>query len=215
MYPMNPTDELVPVLKKLRLSGILESLDIRLRQATDGELSHLEFLYRLCLDEVERRDAKQLHLRLTRASFDEHKSLEDFDFSFNPKLPKAKLLDLATCRFLDTHTNVLLVGPAGVGKSHLAQSIGHRACRAGYATLYVPAHQMFTALRAARADGTYERKLARYTSPQLLIIDDLGLRTLVHDEPMDLYEIIRQRYERGSTVITSKPRRRRVVPAVR
>jgi DNA replication protein DnaC len=191
------------VLKKLRLSGVLSSLDIRLQQATDGELSHIEFLYRLFTDEVERREAKQIQLRLSRASFDHQKSLEDFDFSFNPKLPKSKILDLATCRFLDTHTSVLLVGPAGVGKSHIAQAIGHRACMAGYATLYVTAHKMLSTLRAARADGTYDRRMARYTSPQLLIVDDLGLRPLQHDEPLDLYEIIRQRYERSSTIMTS------------
>jgi DNA replication protein DnaC len=200
---MNPTDDLVPVLQKRRLSGVLQSLDVRLGQAADDELSAIEFLHRLLLDEVERREAKQLQLRLSRASFEHRKSLEDFDFAFNPKLPKAKILDLATCRFLDTHTNVLLVGPAGVGKSHLAQAIGHRACRAGYPTLYVPAHEMLNTLRAARADGSWERKLVRYTSPTLLIIDDLGLRPLVHDEPMDLYELIRQRYEHASTIITS------------
>lgn len=113
---MSPVDELVPVLKKLRLSGVLQSLDVRLRQAADGDLSHMELLYRLLLDEVERREGKQLQLRVGRAAFESQKSLDDFDFSFNPALPKAKLLDLATCRFIDTHTNVLLVGPAGVGK---------------------------------------------------------------------------------------------------
>jgi len=200
---MTPDDDLVPILKKLRLSGILQSLDIRLRQATDGDLGHVEFLYRLLADEVERREGKQLQLRLGRAAFDSLKSLDDFDFGFNPALPKAKLLDLATCRFLDAHTNVLLVGPAGVGKSHLAQAIGHRACLAGHSVLYVQAHQMFTALRAARADGTYDRRLARYTSPRLLIIDDLGLRPLTTGEPIDLYEIICSRYERSSTILTS------------
>ena len=200
---MSPIDELVPALKKLRLSGILESLDIRLRQATDGDLSHVEFLLRLCVDEVERRDAKQLHLRMKRASFEHRKTIEDFDFTFNPQLPKAKVLDLATCRFLDTHTNVLLVGPSGVGKSHLAQAIGQRACMAGHKALYITANQLFAELRAARADRSYDRRLARFTTPDLLLIDDLGLRTLTHDEPMDLYEIIRQRYERSSTIITS------------
>jgi DNA replication protein DnaC len=200
---MNPLDDLVPVLKKLRLSGVLQSLDLRLRQATEDNISPLEFLYRLLADEVERREGKQLQLRLNRAAFESHKSFDEFDFGFNPELPKAKLLDLATCRFLDTHTNILVVGPAGVGKSHASQAIGQRACMAGYSALYTTAHQLFTTLRAARADGTYERKLARFTSPRLLIVDDLGLRPLVYDEPMDLYELIRQRYERGSMILTS------------
>lgn len=200
---MNPMDDLIPILKKLRLSGILQSLDVRLRQATDNDISTIEFLYRLLSDEVERREAKQLQLRLGRAAFDSQKSFDDFDFSFNPELPKAKLLDLATCRFLDTHTNVLLAGPAGVGKSHLGQAVGQRACMAGHTALYVTAQQMFAALRAARGDGTLDRKLARFTTPRLLIIDDLGLRPLTDDEPMDLYEVIRQRYERSSTLITS------------
>jgi DNA replication protein DnaC len=200
---VNATDDLVPVLKKLRLSGVLQSLDVRLRQAADDNLPPVEFLYRLLVDEVERREAKQLHLRLRRAAFDSRKSLDDFDFSFNPGLPKTKILDLATCRFLDTHTNILIVGPAGVGKSHVAQAIGHRACLAGHTTLYTTAHQLFGTLRAGRGDGTYERKLARFTAPHLLIIDDLGLRPLAHDEPMDLYQLIRERYEHTSTIVTS------------
>lgn len=200
---MSPTDELIPLLKKLRLSGVLQSLDLRTRQAVEDDLSHGEFLYRLLSDEVERRDAKPLEQRLRRASFEHRASLEDFDFSFNPNIPKSKVIDLATCAFVERKENVLLAGKTGVGKSHIAQALGHRACRAGYTVLYTAAHDMLTVLRAARADASYDRKLARYTSPDLLIVDDLGLRPLVHDEPIDLYEIIRQRYERSSTVLTS------------
>lgn len=200
---MNVTEDLPYVLKKLRLSGVLQSLDVRLQQAADDHLEPLEFLFRLLTDEVERRESKQLQLRLSRARFEAHSSLDDFDFTFNPKIPKSKILDLASCRFLDTHTNILFIGATGIGKSHLAQAIGHRACNAGRTTLYVPAHELFTTLRASRGDGTYDRALQRFLKPDLLIVDDLGLRTLADDEPLDLYEIIRRRYERSSTIITS------------
>jgi DNA replication protein DnaC len=200
---MSLTDELAQLLKKLRLSGILQSLEIRTRQAVDDDLSHTEFLYRLFSDEVERRGAKQLDARLRRACFEHTRTLEDFDFQFNASVPKAKVLELATCAFVERKDNVLLVGQAGVGKSHIAQALGHRACRAGYTVLYIAANDALRQLRAARGDGSYERKLLRLTTPDLLVIDDLGLRALSGDEPGDLYEIIRHRYERGSIVITS------------
>ena len=197
------TDELVPVLKKLRLSGILQTLDLRTQEAVDGDMSHTEFLYRLCSDEVERRESKQLEMRLRRASFETTKRLEDFEWSFNPQIPKAKLIDLATCHFVASAENVLLVGPTGVGKSHLAQALGERACRIGHSVLYTSAHRMLGQLHAARADQSYDKRLLRFTTPDLLIVDDLGLRPLMGDEPIDLYEIIRQRYERGSIILTS------------
>jgi DNA replication protein DnaC len=201
---MHPNDELVPVLKKLRMSGVLNSLDLRVRQAAEDNLAPSEFLLRLLCDEIERREAKQLDLRLRRAAFEHCKSLEDFDFTFNPQVPKAKILELATTGFIDKHENICLVGQTGVGKSHVAQAIGHRACVAGYAVIYTSTHQMLTQLRASRADDSYERRMQRFTTGcDLLVVDDLGLRPLVHDEPMDLYEVIRQRYERGSLIITS------------
>jgi DNA replication protein DnaC len=200
---MSPTDELVPVLKKLRLSGVLDTLDLRLRQALDDDLGHVEFILRLLTDEVERRDSKQTAQRLRKASFEHATTLEDFDFHFNPTIPKAKVLDLATCAFVDRRENVLFVGMTGTGKSHMAQAIGHRACMAGYAVLFVSAHQMLSDLRAARADRTTDRRLLKYTSPDLLILDDLGLRPLKDEEPLDLYDVLRGRYERGSIVVTS------------
>jgi DNA replication protein DnaC len=199
--PIN--DGLVPVLKKLRLSGVLNTLDLRTREAVDTDLSHTEFLFRLCTDEVERRDAKQLELRLRRASFETTKRLDDFEWAFNPQIPKAKVIDLGTCHFVERRENAILIGPTGVGKSHLAQAIGERACRIGHSVCYVSAHKMLTQLRAARADQSYDKKILRFTSPGLLVVDDLGLRPLEGDEPIDLYEIIRQRYERGSMIVTS------------
>lgn len=200
---MSTFDDLLPLLKKLRLSGILDTYDLRKNQAIDDDLSHDEFIYRLLHDEVERREAKQLQLRLRKAHFEHGRTVEDFDFHFNPGIPRAKVIDLATCAFVQRREVVCLVGPAGVGKSHLAQALGHRACMAGHTALYVSANRMLEELRAARADQSYQRHMLRFSSPDLLILDDLGLRPLRYDEPQDLYELIRRRYERGATVITS------------
>jgi DNA replication protein DnaC len=200
---MSVIDELVPHLKKLRLSGVLQSLELRLKQAREDDLPYEEFLFRLLSDEIERRDGKQLEQRVRRANFEHAKTLEDFDFHFNPNVPKGRVIDLATCSFVEHRQNVLLLGPTGVGKSHIAQSLGHRACRLGKTVLYVAAQDLFKELRAARADGTHDRRMLRFTTPDLLLIDDLGLRALRDDEPVDLYEIIRTRYERHSTLITS------------
>ncbi|WP_437731454.1 IS21-like element helper ATPase IstB [Sorangium sp. So ce1335] len=200
---MGLTDELVPVLKKLRLSGVLQSLEVRVRQAVDEQLSHEEFLVRLLSDEVDRRDGRQFDQRVRRAGFDSLKTLEDFDFQFNPRVPKAKVIDLATCSFVERRQNVLLVGQAGVGKSHIAQALGHRACRAGYQVLYVGAGDMLKQLRAGRADGSYDRRLARLVGVDLLVVDDLGLRSLTVEEAADVYEVIRLRYQRGAMILTS------------
>lgn len=200
---MNQIDELGSILKRLRLSGIFESLEVRTRQAVDGNIAHQEFLFRLLLDECERRDAAHLINRIRKAQFETQKTLEDFDFSFNAKIPKSKVVDLATCIFIQRKENAIFIGSTGVGKSHVAQAIGHRACRAGHDVMFVAANDLFKKLRSARADSSYDRELAKLKKPSLLIIDDLGLRPLTHDEPGDLYELIRQRYESGSILITT------------
>ena len=150
---MANTEQLTPILKRLRLSGILQTLDLRLREAVDDDLAHSDFLFRLCSDEVERRESKQLELRRRRANFDSTKSLDDFEWAFNAQIPKSKIIDLATCAFIEKQENILLLGPAGVGKSHIAQAIGERACRAGHSVHYVSAQSMLSQLRAARADA--------------------------------------------------------------
>lgn len=199
---MNKT-EIIPILKKLRMSGVLESLELRTRQAVDDRLSYPEFLFRLLSDEVERRETKQLDLRFRRANFENAKRLADFDFAFNPRIPKSKIIDLATCLFIGKHECVLFVGQAGTGKSHIAQAIGNRACRAGHTVYYTTANKMFTVLRSARADRSLDKAMLKLTRPDLLIIDDLGLRPLRNEEPLDFYEIIRERYEKGSLIVTS------------
>jgi DNA replication protein DnaC len=200
---MELTHQLAPMLRTLRLSGILETLDVRNRQAVEQQSSFVEFLTMLLHDEVERRAQSKLRLRLRRAAFDPTKTLEGFDFSFNPKLNKAQVFDLATGQFIERHESVLVYGPTGVGKSHLAQALAHEACRRGYEVLFVNTDKMLAHLAGGRADGTRESRLARYTRPDLLVLDDFGLKPLRAPGPEDLYDVINERYERGSILLTS------------
>ena len=200
---MDLVHQLTPMLKNLRLSGILETLEVRNRLAIDSKLSYVEFLAQLIEDEVERRAQHKLKMRLRRAAFDPQKTLETYDFSACPKLSQKEVADLATCRFIERHQNIFFVGPAGVGKSHLAQALGHEACRRGYEVLFLTAARALAQLAAGRADGTFERRLAALARPQLLILDDFGLKPLRPPAPEDLYELIAERYEKGSIIITS------------
>jgi DNA replication protein DnaC len=200
---MELKSQLIPKLKALRLSGILETLDVRNRQAIEEKLAYVEFLERLLEDEVERRGQKQLLLRLRRASFNVEKTLEGFDWTFNPQINRQEVFDLATCAWIERREVLLLVGPSGVGKSHLAQALGHEACRRGYDVAFTPVAKMLSALHGGRADGTYDRRLAGYLRPDLLILDDFGLRPLRGMEAEDLYEVISERYEKGSIMVTS------------
>jgi DNA replication protein DnaC len=195
--------QLTPKLKSLRLSGILETLDVRTQQAITEQLSYVEFLQRLIEDEVERRTQKQLALRLRRASVDLAKTLEGFDFAFNARINRQQIFDLATCGFVEKHESLLIQGPTGVGKSHLAQALGHEACRRGYDVLFIPAARMLGNLHGGRADGSYERRLLTYTRPDVLILDDFGLKPLSTLGPEDFYDVINERYERGSLIVTS------------
>ncbi len=200
---MNLDHQLEQQLKTLRLGGICQSLEVRLQQARQHSLGPLEFLQLLVQDEIERREAKKLQQRLSRAAFEEEKSLEGFDFSWNPKLNTRLIRDLATCRFVARKEHVLLYGPAGVGKTHIAQALGHQACRQGYTVLYTKAVSLVRALLAGRADHSWEKRLKRYLSPDLLIIDDFGLTVLTPHQAEDFYEIVSVRYLKKSLILTS------------
>lgn len=200
---MIAVSELSSILKRLRLSGILETLDLRNQQAIAEHWTHVEFLGRLALDEVERRGGKQLDLRLRRGLVDTAKTLESFDFSFNPTISRAAIYDLATCQFIQQRRNCLICGQTGVGKSHLAMALCHEAARKGYDVMFTSAHKLLFNLAAARADGSYDRRLAAILRVDLLALDDFGLRALPPTGAEDLYEIIDGRYERRSILLTS------------
>ena len=200
---MNPMPELSPMLKQLRLSGILDSLELRNRQAIEHKLAFPEFLALLIQHEVARREQKKLNLRLRRANFRSHKTLERFDFDFNPKINRALIQELATCRFIEEKVAVLIAGPCGTGKSHLAQALGHSAARQGYDVLFTTQSQLLGNLHAARATATFERRFQALARIDLLIIDDFGLKPLRPPQDEDLHELISERYERVATIITS------------
>lgn len=200
---MELTHQLTPYLTKLRLSGVLQTLEVRNRQAVDGHWSYIEFLARLLEDEVERRAQKQLALRLRRAAVNSTKTLETFDFSFNPTINRQQVLQLASCDFIRQKRNLFICGPTGTGKTHLAQAMVHEAARQGFDAVFTTTHKMLQHIHGGRADGTWERRLQTYLRPDLLVLDDFGLKLLPPPGPGDLYDVIDGRYERGSIILTS------------
>jgi len=200
---MNLNHQLLPHVRRLRLSGILETIDVRNRQAIDEHWSYIEFLGHLLEDEVERRAQKQLVLRIRRAALNTTKTLEAFNFNFNPGINRQQLLQLATCDYIRQKGNVLICGPTGVGKTHLAHALAHEACRQGFHVLATDTHKMLRHINGGRADGTLDKRLQDYLRPGLLVLDDFGLKPLTPPAPEDMYNIINERYERGSILLTS------------
>ena len=200
---MNPLPELAPLLKQLRLSGMLDSLEPRNRQAIDQQLAYTDFLAVLVQDEVARREHKKLQLRLRRANFRSPKTLEQFDFDFNPGVNRALLQDLATGRFSRETVAVLIAGPCGTGKSPLAQALGHGAIQQGYEVLFTTQSQLLGSLQAARATGSYERRFQTLARVPLLILDDFGLKPWRSPPEEDFHELIAERDEQAATIITS------------
>ena len=190
-------------LRLLKLIGILETLDMRLDQAQKESVNFTQFLEILLEDEVQHRANKRLATRIIRAHFEEEKNLEGFDFNFKLKLPAQYIRELTTCNFIERKESVILCGPVGVGKTHLAQALGHQACRTGYNVLFMKASRLLADLGGGRADETWEKRIQHYLKPNLLIVDDFAMKEFTKTQAEDIYELIDRRHRNSSLVVTA------------
>ena len=209
---MTRTTELTPLLKSLKLGALASTLPERIALARREQLDYASFLEIILSDEVNRRAHRRTELRLHNAGFEETCRLEDFDWSASITLDRRLLDAVFSLEFLDRHEHVLLVGPAGVGKSFFAQALGYSAIRAGHSVRFSHADDFFGAMTQARVDNSVDRS---FLSPDLLILDDLGLHGLTAQQSADLYELILNRHRASSFVITSKPGRGRMAGSLR
>ena len=190
-------------LKELRLSGMISSLDIRLQEARANSLDYPEFLELLIYDEMAVRQDRKKKRMLKKASFQNLKSLEHFDWQFNPNIERKLFYELASCKFIRNAGDILLIGPPGTGKTHLAQALGYEAIKAGFTVLYRSIFDIIRELVRADNIGRQDTALNKYLKPDLLIIDDMGLKQLPNKAGEYLFEIIMRRYEVRSTIMTS------------
>ena len=196
-------ESLQTTLKKLRLSGMAQSLEVRLQEASGNHLNHAEFLELALQDELAVRSERLIGRRVKVAAFRELKTLEDFDFSFNTSVKKKQVYDLAAGRFIRENRDVLLLGPPGTGKSHLCQALGYQAIKSGFVVMYRSIFDVVRDFLHDEAFGGEDRILNKYLKPDLLIVDDMGMKQLPKRSGECLFEIIMRRYENRSTVMTS------------
>jgi len=196
-------EALQTALRQLRLSGMRQSLDVRLQEAAGNGLNHAEFLELVLQDELLVRKERQIKRRIKAAMFRDLKTLEDFDWQFNPSIKKRQIFDLASCRFIRECRDCLFLGPPGTGKSHLVQAIGYQAIKSGFSVRYRSIFDVVRDFLHDEAFANQDNVLARYLKPDLVIIDDMGIKQLPKRSGEYLFEIIMRRYETKSTIMTS------------
>jgi len=199
---MTKAHHLEATLRSLALSGMLETIETRLAQAHAGELGHVEFLQVLCEDELSRRDSAGIVRRVRAARFEQTCAIEDYDFSYNPKVPASLIRDLATLRFVEASESVILHGPVGVGKTMVAQALGHQACRRGHSALFTKTSRLLADLAGGHADRSWDARLRRWARPSVLILDDFAMRDFTVGQADDLYELVTERAAK-STIFTA------------
>jgi len=196
-------DSLAAKIKKLNLAGMIKTVDMRVSQATKESVSYIEFLELLINDEHLNRGRNRRDELIRRAKFPQHKTIEEFNFSWQPGLNRQEIYGFGTCEFIRRRENIAFIGLPGTGKTHLSIAVGLKAIEQGYSVLFTTLSGMMEELYLSCADNSFRQKLKKYTQPDLLIIDEFGLKKLNQTSVDDLYEVISKRYEINSTIITS------------
>lgn len=191
-------------MNQMKFFGMLEALERMTHQAMEQKLSYSDYLSLLIEEEWLCRENRKLKCRLKKATLKQSVCLEDLDYIAKRELKKAFVQELATCRFIDQHIPILITGPTGSGKSFLASALGHTACLKGYEVLFKRTHPLFEKLLASKGDGSYPRVFSQLVKPDLLIIDDWGLKPLTAQDRIELYEILEERENKGAIILTSQ-----------
>ena len=190
-------------LKEFKLAGMVASLDQRLSHANNKSLSHKQFLEILCEDEENSRRENSYRKRYSRAKLPSHKSIEDFNFNFQPSIDKQQINDLLSCDYIKEKKNIIFVGNPGTGKSHLSSALGVNALSKNYKVLFTSVSEMLYQLHISKADSSYHKKLKEYLVPDLLILDELGFKKIPSYSADDFFEVISKRYEHSSCIVTT------------
>jgi DNA replication protein DnaC len=195
--------EILKRLSNFKLSGMAKTLESRNEYAIENKLSYLDFLELLLEDEMVNRQSNSFKKRFAKSKLDSYKTISAYDFSYQPKLNRKEIMDIVSCRFITEKKNIIFMGNPGVGKTHLANAIGLEALKKGYKVLFTHANDMVLNLVSSKGDGSYFNTIKQFLSVDLLIVDEVGFKKIPINHVDEFFEIVRQRYENGSIIITT------------